>query len=239
MPEPRVAGGPSGLRSATTEVVTIVLGILIAFGLDAGWGALLEQREEKRLLAALATEIDHNIDLLDVGIRNHARLEASTGLLLDRMMEAAVGDTIVVPDSLLYSLMSAYSVNFSRVEIAGTATSGRIDLIGDAEIRAKVSTLSRLFDDLVENEDASLVQIDRVLLPSLVGKMELSPVYRSNLDWSDAWLGTPRWVSVTEATRALVAAKVQDEHWNVYESEALQEALRVLGESVEAATGRD
>ena len=69
---------PSELKSRATEVVTIVLGILIAFGLDAGWDALKERREEARLLAALATEVDENIDRLDVGIRNHARIETST-----------------------------------------------------------------------------------------------------------------------------------------------------------------
>ncbi len=66
------AGDPAGEAAQPiawvrlfAEATAIVLSILVAFAIDAGWENLREREEEQHILAALETEMGQNLAELD------------------------------------------------------------------------------------------------------------------------------------------------------------------------------
>jgi site-specific recombinase len=89
------------MRDSAREVVLIVLGVVIAFGVDARWEDALERRTELRVLRSIQSEMAENQLRLDqaIQVRISARQAAET--LLGMTGPEAEPQLMTVVDSLL------------------------------------------------------------------------------------------------------------------------------------------
>lgn len=83
------------------EVAIIVLGILIAFALDAAWDSRQERREEGHIVESLRAEFGQTRADLSLWIQFHRKTERNTRVLLAAMDAVAPGSRLEVSDTLI------------------------------------------------------------------------------------------------------------------------------------------
>ena len=88
----------SWLRQARREIPILVLGILIAFGLQAWWDNSRASAEEQQSLQALRSELVLNQEGLETNIRRHDRVADAVQAFHRAMLRA---DSEQISDSLL------------------------------------------------------------------------------------------------------------------------------------------
>ena len=165
------------------EGLVIILSILIAFALDAGWADRQERRLERSVLEELRDEfrsaearIVHSMDELE-GVLAASRellshlgpeapaLAPATALdLTERILEI---NTLEVPSSVLDSVIAT----------------GQLRLISNAELRTALAEWPALVADVRENHDWHRAETDDFLVPYLARFVPLR-----NLDLGDGAL---------------------------------------------------
>jgi len=151
------------------EGAVIVLSILLAFGIDAWWDASQERRDEQQVLQGLETEFA-NLELeLEEGVVRYERVARHIELLLDSLP--------VTPDLPLSRLDSAiFNLTYDGTFDPGAGThsalvaSGRLGLIRDPELRARLSSWQSVMDEVVDNEVIMRTFVATVLVPALAEK---------------------------------------------------------------------
>lgn len=140
-------------RTRLGEAVAIIVSILIAFGIDAGWDEWQERQEEADLLTALRSEYESNLALVQEVIDLHAGhmedLEIVSGLT------PADYDTMSVNTAsrLVLALGNPWTFN---PELGATETlfsSGRIALVRDRDLGEMLTTFINFVDDAEEDAD--------------------------------------------------------------------------------------
>ena len=161
------------------ELLTIVLGILVAFGIDAWWDGRSDDIAEQALLTSLRAELEENRTVIETSIEAHAGHAAIAEFLL------RAGPTTST-DSLAGAV--AASTFFRTTDLhVGTVNSaiegGALERIGDAALRDVVASWPGDFNDIVENENLewSLVHERQF---SLIGeKLDLAALAGSTGAW--------------------------------------------------------
>lgn len=148
-----MAGDGSWMRTRLGEGVAIVVSILIAFGIDAGWDEWKERREEAVLITALRTEFERNLELVRVAADGHRGFVADVGAVVG--LRPVDYDTMSVNRASRLVLALANPWTFDP-ELGTTETliaSGRIGLLDDRELAAMLTEFVGLVDDAVEDAD--------------------------------------------------------------------------------------
>lgn len=138
--------GDSGprVRTSVREVVILVLGILIAFGLDSWWDGRTESAQRRADLAALRADFTSNRDQLADLVERQARISRSS----NRLAEIAEG-TGASADSVRGLLGQVFSSGrFEPVMGAYQAlvASGGFSRLRDAELRAALANFAAAQD---------------------------------------------------------------------------------------------
>lgn len=181
------------LRESIREIVVVVASILIAFALDAWWDSAVERDQERALLAGLQAEFEQNRAPLDERISNHERLAAGAHALA-ALLDAADGDSVTVPDSLLITLVVTPTFDPTLGTLEEAQSSGRTRLIRDGELRRRLRAWQGLWVDAREEEQWSLQLVQDELYPALARDVALNRL----MDEGGPWIsGTP-----TETLRA-------------------------------------
>lgn len=139
-------------RRLLLEGFVIVASILLAFAIDAGWDERQERAAERRLLTSLEAEFAQHIEDLHESSGTHARLASLTRALFDTLSSRAEGEEVVVSDSLAYATMRARTTEISQGELDAALASGRVDLVGDPELRRRLAGWPGVWDDAEEEE---------------------------------------------------------------------------------------
>ena len=140
-------------RTRLGEAVAIILSILIAFGIDAGWDEWRERQEEADLLTALRSEYESNLSLVQEVIDLHAGhmedLEIVSGLT------PADYDTMSVNTAsrLVLALGNPWTFNPELGTTETLFSSGRIALVRDRELGEMLTTFKNFVDDAEEDAD--------------------------------------------------------------------------------------
>lgn len=181
------------LRESIREIVVVVASILIAFALDAWWDSAVERDQERALLAGLRAEFEQNRAPLDERISNHERLAAGQHALA-AVLDAADGDSVTVPDSLLITLLVTPTFDPTLGTLEEAQSSGRTRLIRDGGLRRRLRAWQGLWLDAREEEQWSLQLVQDELYPALARDVALNRL----MDEGGPWIsGTP-----TETLRA-------------------------------------
>lgn len=128
----------------------IVLSILLAFAIDAGWDEIQERRAEQEILAGLETDFVSNQAQLSDVVATH-RLRAATY----SWFRSSSPDEIrrVSPDSVsgIYThLWAPRTFDPARSSIDELIGAGRFGLVQDRELRNRLAGFLNLVDDLAE-----------------------------------------------------------------------------------------
>lgn len=177
-----------GIRDAVREVGLIVLGILIAFSVDAAWDARQVRRAERDVLHSLQGEMAYNLRELDAS--DSLR---SAGLEAGRALFALTGpDAAMRPWADLESLLLRLSEGALTFEPrTGTINSivggGRLDLIRNDSLRSALASWQEQLRDVREEEDRSIEYLVEQFWPYWEG-LVVFPADGS--DWGGAFDGT-------------------------------------------------
>ena len=150
------------------EGVVIVVSILLAFGIDAWWEGQQDQAEEQRILSALLDEFAENSDILaSTGEAHHREVRA-----MEALLAAAESDELpanATLDTIFARTLYAKHYNPRTGALSSTISSGRINLVRNAELRNRLAGWDAIISDLVLDEQTRRDFVFPELLPALAG----------------------------------------------------------------------
>ena len=151
-----MAGDGGGFKSRLGEAIAIVLSILVAFAIDAGWDERQDRNDESELLAALRVEYESNLDLVREVIDAHASYIADTEIA--SRLAPADYDTMSIDTAsrLVLSFANPWTFDPALGTTETLISSGQIGLIRDRELSEMLSTFMNYVDDA--EEDAAYVR---------------------------------------------------------------------------------
>jgi len=140
-------------KSRLAEAVAIVLSILVAFGIDAGWDEWQERDDEAELLVALRAEYETNLELVQEVIDGHASHIADVSIAAG--LAPADYDTISANTAsrLVLSLANPWTFDPALGTTETLISSGRIAVIRDRELTEMLTTFVNFVEDAEEDAD--------------------------------------------------------------------------------------
>ena len=143
-------------KSRLGEVIAIVLSILAAFAIDAGWDEWQDRNDEAEVLVDLRAEYERNLDLVQQVIDGHQGFIADVGIT--SALAPADFDTMSVNTAsrLVLSLANPWTFDPSLGTTETLISSGRIALIRDRGLTEMLTTFLNYVEDA--DEDANYVR---------------------------------------------------------------------------------
>ena len=140
-------------KSRLGEAVAIVLSILVAFAIDAGWDEWQDRQEEGELLEALRAEYQTNLVLAQEVIDGHELHIADVRIA--SALAPTDYDTMSVNTAsrIVLSLANPWTFDPSLGTTETLIGSGRITLIRDRELTEMLTTFVNYVDDVEEDAD--------------------------------------------------------------------------------------
>lgn len=120
------------------EGATIVVSILLAFGIDASWENLQARRDALDSLERVVAEVGQAGVEMRQGAAFQERLRLATDLLLDAVSDSESGSTVTVPDSLLLGVLGWQVIEAPTRNVSDFVASESFELLGDAELREAI-----------------------------------------------------------------------------------------------------
>ncbi len=179
-------------RESVREVIVVVVGILIAFSLDAWWdrsstNASLKQQADLVLDELLATE--HQ---LQSAIEIHERLLAASQTIVDLLDREPQSGEVLVADTMLADLLVQNTVDIGSPSMESFLDSGGSRLIEDGDAvrlaRSWPTQIDDTLDDQVYLRENFTVPFARYLRSTV----DLGRAERNNMAYRSAlYFGTP------------------------------------------------
>jgi len=141
-------------RRRLSDGAAIVLSILIAFAIDAGWDIRQQRREELQTAAGLAEELQANAEILRESIATGTARRES----LRRAIQMSPAELAAVPlDSAWLAVVEPFFRDYwTPIEkgfLTSTVNSGKLDAIRDVEVRAALA------ESLSAMEEADVLRV--------------------------------------------------------------------------------
>lgn len=150
----------------------IVLGILIAFSLDAAWDARRAGRVERQVLRSLQSEMRFNLGELNSGDSLRAAgLEAARQLFALAGPTAAPRPWTEVEALLLQMWAGALTYDPRTGTVDAIVSGGRLDLIESDALRSALASWPEQLRDVREEEDRSVDYVIEHFWPYLEGRV--------------------------------------------------------------------
>lgn len=163
-------------RWAFAEIGIVVVGILIAFGLNSWWEGRAAQDREQSHLATLHSDFQRNVERLEALAKTQDRVsQTSRDLLL-----VARGHASASPDSVDRLMSEVFSSDrFDPVMGAyeNLVNSGGLSQIRDPILRATLASFAAMVDSRYWEEFSMTLYLD------------FSRAFMGRLGWADAILG--------------------------------------------------
>lgn len=177
--------GPLLSGSSVREVVVVVLSILIAFALDAGWDRLSETRDLREQMKLVQGEFQDTADALGFGVQAHSA-QSARAAEIRRLLEAAgPGAVVEVSDTLVGPLFPQFTADVSTAVLQSFLDAGGLELIDDADLRARVRQWPVQLEDLADDERHLRAFVDT----------EMGPFLRRNFEVARAITIAPQFMS--------------------------------------------
>ena len=150
------------------EGSAIVVSILLAFAIDAGWDRLKEAEEEQRILAGLEREFEGYASRFDYNVeRGEEGLMALRQLMLAGPPTFADPPPLGVADTALFFLTSAATSDPSA-NLEALLSSGRLELLSDPDLREQLASWPATMSDIRDNELSVRDWMNNVVSPFLI-----------------------------------------------------------------------
>jgi hypothetical protein len=141
------------LRSSTRDVVLIVVGITIAFVLDAWWNDKIEQKELRDTLQAVHVDfLATKQELTNVVVTNEAYIEGVMALVSLRPED--IEKTEIATRAELANLLPTGGITFDPVlgSLDAFITSGQLNRVQNLDVRSLVGAWPGLMDEIGEDQ---------------------------------------------------------------------------------------
>jgi len=166
---------------AIGEIVLVVIGILIAFGINSWWSEVQRREMEVVMLHGFQKDFLVNADLLDNIKEQHRKALVASDVLAElvgpRVELTVTHDSI---SSLLQSLRNNWSFDPVTGTLKSLLNSGDISLIQNWELRTSLVSWLDNVEDLNEDEMIQRNEIQQRLTPFLVEHIPLRQIIRAN-----------------------------------------------------------
>jgi hypothetical protein len=229
-------------RRILVESVAIILSILLAFAIDAGWDTFKQRNQEKAFLISLLSDFKETRVRIDENTKDHEKFIAFGVQLLD----FRGGNTVnIEPEDLdkmlggvFFDFVSLYLPSGSRDALFA---SGDIDIISNKKLRAMLASWPSMVADAAEDEAFILNDVMHNSMPYLRGKVSTRNIARL----SNA-IATNRMPSIEPVNYEvlwndplfdnLVSSRILNETYtireNVFLRETTDEIIRVIEEEL-------
>jgi hypothetical protein len=135
-------------RSAVFEGVAVLVGILVAFGVDASWDLRKEREETRASLTAVRSELESNRDQIKSDIEYIGRTIEETYTTLERVAAPGATPTYDETAALLQEITPKGVRQLSQVALNDLQSSGAFAQIESVELRLALGRYqSALADD--------------------------------------------------------------------------------------------
>ena len=177
-----------GLRWFLAEFLVVVLGILVALGLNAWWTDRLERAQEMELLMGLRSEISANLDLFDRTADLHRETIDQARQLLSFTGPAPTDFDPAAIDSLLFPVLSEIpSFHPAMGEVKAMLGAGQLGLIQNDRLRTAVAGWPGALELLRETEDEMRSDVLHGFYPYMIDRIPLV-----TMDRNVGFIDTPR-----------------------------------------------
>jgi hypothetical protein len=133
-----------------------MVSILLAFGIEAWWAERGERIEEREVLRGLATEFAAYQERL---VRDASRAETARRLLAEILSTNSAGFSsalaVAEVDSALFYMVVVPTFDSEGGTLDALLTSGRLELIQDVHLRARLASWPPIIADIRDNELAT------------------------------------------------------------------------------------
>ena len=189
------------------EIVTIVVGILIALAADAWWQGRIDSALERSYLEAFRVDLQETIDELRVAT---ARQDSTQQRML--VLAAQIAGDEQLPDTLLRVFPPVTILRESMDTYRDLVASGGTTCIGSLEVRR---VMSRVLQDVEYNQVAEDWSLDLVtsmrasllLLPRPVDRDRLQEIWAVYIDAGNRLLTIKGTLAVAADSAALVVER--------------------------------
>ena len=175
----------SSMRAGAREVVLIVLGILIAFAVDAGWDKRNRRITELDLLSSLRTEMVYNLQALnEEDILRASSLSAARALFALTGPGATAESYQDVETLLLQIAAGANTFEPQTGTINSILEAGALDLVRNDTLRSRIASWHEQLRDVREEEDRSIAYLLEHFWTYLEGRVVL---HASGSGWEGSY----------------------------------------------------
>lgn len=152
-------------RRITIESVAIVLSILLAFAIDAWWEERRERDHEAEILVGLDNEFRGIRTLIEDKLSQYEKMKTSIGQLLIAHERGAWEYDAVSIDLSMQWLISPTSIEFGGGVLDAVVSAGRLEIISDVSLRAKLAGWQAVIDEVRDDELRNAGYIFNQILP--------------------------------------------------------------------------
>ena len=140
-------------KKLVVEVVAIVLSILLAFAIDAGWDERKERAEEREILVSLHVEFEANrIEAADV-IQAHENAVQSVAALMGMSQDEILSLSAVEVERQIRFFANPRTFDAVRGTVDALTSSGKLGILRDRELREALTTFVNILEDAAEDRD--------------------------------------------------------------------------------------
>ncbi|MFT5502024.1 MAG: hypothetical protein ACI88G_002165 [Woeseiaceae bacterium] len=168
-------GGAQGIPwpRLLAESIAIVGSILLAFAIDAWWEQRSENEQAQILLSSLYSDFRASSEELEIQLARNKTIQESSAEFLREIRESELGAEISIPMRVLIATMGSptFGPTASSVDLA--FSSGRIELIEDAALRAALAAWRQQIEDTAEEEIRVQDIVTHRLIPELSTQVRL------------------------------------------------------------------
>ncbi len=139
-------------RSTVREIAILVIGIMIAFSLDAWWDKVSVQSGLQEHAGLVLDELRTTEERLESAVTRH-KLYAENARWLAQQLESAEPNSIVsVPDTTLASLMLQSTIDIGVSSVTSFLNSGGTSLIGNPADRTLIRSWPTTVEDIMDDQ---------------------------------------------------------------------------------------
>jgi hypothetical protein len=183
---PPTGGLAEAWRRRAAELLTVFLGVALAFLAENWREDLADRRDEDVALAGLAADFRVNSTQRADRFDDQRRTLGALGHLADLLEASSDGAPVEIPDTLLIALTYSGTYDPTRGTIDALLSSGRLDLVRDAELRRALASWPSDLGDLSEKQEWQREFVDRHARPFLLAAgVSLEGVASSQGSWVD------------------------------------------------------
>lgn len=152
---------------ALRDLVIVVLGILVAFSLDAWWSQRADQAQERSILEGLYAEFSANLESLEATMTEHRRTLDDSRQLLQLIGPVSEAHDAEQLDSLVACFLVSPSFDPTTGNLSALLSSGTLHLISNDSLRVKVAAWKDMLIEMKQEEAEAELFIEQQILPFL------------------------------------------------------------------------